>query len=559
MRKFLILALILCLVLPLTLRADEGIYTLSGGGGGGDTTSSYIIAGGTDSQLPNAVPLGNLSNGVLKNTGGTLGICANLSDTSYLPLSGGSLTGALTDSSGFNGPLTGNVTGTASGNLALSGGTLTGVLTDSSGFVGPLTGNVTGTASGNLALSGGTLTGALTDSSGFVGPLTGNVTGNVTGSVNATGGTCTVPTVSQSDNSNNAVDTAWAQTALANKVNITGTISMISPPGAPSGTPSTTGGSMATGTYYYELVAFNAYGNTVGGIQSSGISVTGPTGSVALTWTAVTGATSYNLYRTTTSGTYSGTNLIATGITRTSYTDTLATPTSGAPSTTDVFNLTTSMSGTLFVTTHAAVFYLPTGSQITIGSGTLPIQYTIDKNVQGSVTITPGTSDIICNSTGTSLVNNTSQLAVAQLILASSTSAPVNTWAIATTGNWNLGGNNNKRLAPTVTVSGSTGTLTPNLDLYDIFPVNITYTTAAATLTIATPTGTPYEGQLANLLIYSNNSQTNNLSWGSGWNTTTNNGTLPPTVASGKQLDILFKNSAGARNGGMMYMTSDTY
>jgi len=153
MRKSLILICLLALILPPTLRADEGIYTSSGGGGGGgDTTSSYIIAGGTDSQLPNAVPLGNMSNGVLKNTGGTLGICSNLSDTSYLPLSGGSLTGALTDSSGFVGPLTGNVTG-----------------------------NVTGHASADLALSGGTLTGALTDSSGFVGPLTGNVTGNVTG------------------------------------------------------------------------------------------------------------------------------------------------------------------------------------------------------------------------------------------------------------------------------------------------------------------------------------------------------------------------------------------
>jgi hypothetical protein len=88
----------------------------------------------------------------------------------------------LTDTSGFVGPLTGNVTGAASGNLSLSGGTLTGALTDSSGFIGPLTGNVTGTASGNLPLSGGTLNGTLTDSSGFIGPLTGNVTGNCSGS-----------------------------------------------------------------------------------------------------------------------------------------------------------------------------------------------------------------------------------------------------------------------------------------------------------------------------------------------------------------------------------------
>jgi hypothetical protein len=102
--------------------------------------------------------------------------------------------------------------------------------------------------------------------------------------------------------------------------------------GTPSGTASTTGGSMATTTYYYAITALNNNGETTRSAESSGISVTGPNGSVVLSWTSVSGAVGYKIYRTTSSGTYGGTNLIkyvATPVT--AYTDIAASASAGAP------------------------------------------------------------------------------------------------------------------------------------------------------------------------------------------------------------------------------------
>ena len=102
-------------------------------------------------------------------------------------------------------------------------------------------------------------------------------------------------------------------------------------PSAPAGTPSGSGGSMATGTYYYIITALDeAGGQTIKGLQSSGVAVTGPTGSVALSWTAITGAVSYKVYRTTTSGTYTTPAYIANPTTS-PYTDVAASPSAGAP------------------------------------------------------------------------------------------------------------------------------------------------------------------------------------------------------------------------------------
>jgi hypothetical protein len=68
-------------------------------------------------------------------------------------------------------------------------------------------------------------------------------------------------------------------------------------PAAPTGTPSSSGGTMLSGTYFATVVAIGPGGSlSVVGTFSSGVTVTGPTGSIAWSWTAVNGATSYRIY-----------------------------------------------------------------------------------------------------------------------------------------------------------------------------------------------------------------------------------------------------------------------
>jgi fibronectin type 3 domain-containing protein len=89
-------------------------------------------------------------------------------------------------------------------------------------------------------------------------------------------------------------------------------------------------------TYYYKVAAVNAGGTSVLSGEASatpepaapaaptGLTATAGNASVALAWTASSGATSYNVYRGTTSGGES-TTAIATGITATAYADTTVT------------------------------------------------------------------------------------------------------------------------------------------------------------------------------------------------------------------------------------------
>lgn len=76
-------------------------------------------------------------------------------------------------------------------------------------------------------------------------------------------------------------------------------------PTAPSGTPSASGGTMLTGGYYGMVIAIGEHGaQSVVGANSTVVNVTGPTGSISWTWTAVAGAVSYRLYVSTTTGYY---------------------------------------------------------------------------------------------------------------------------------------------------------------------------------------------------------------------------------------------------------------
>ena len=61
-------------------------------------------------------------------------------------------------------------------------------------------------------------------------------------------------------------------------------IALVAPTAAPTATPSATGGSLASGTYVYELTSVNQYGESLPTAASTGAVVTSPTsvGSVAL-------------------------------------------------------------------------------------------------------------------------------------------------------------------------------------------------------------------------------------------------------------------------------------
>jgi len=76
-------------------------------------------------------------------------------------------------------------------------------------------------------------------------------------------------------------------------------------PATPSGVGSATGGTLAAATYYFKIVAVDGFGQvTAPSTESTGVTTTGATSSIAVSWTATAAATSYRIYFATTSQTY---------------------------------------------------------------------------------------------------------------------------------------------------------------------------------------------------------------------------------------------------------------
>lgn len=65
---------------------------------------------------------------------------------------------------------------------------------------------------------------------------------------------------------------------------------------------STSGGTLAAGTYYYKATAIKGSQETTGSNEVSKVT-TGSTSTVTFTWSAISGATGYKIYRSTSSGT----------------------------------------------------------------------------------------------------------------------------------------------------------------------------------------------------------------------------------------------------------------
>lgn len=137
---------------------------------------------------------------------------------------------------------------------------------------------------------------------------------------------------------------------------------------APTGvvaTPSTTGGTLAAGNYFYKITALDSAGETTASIEVEA-TTTGSTGSVALTWTAEPGATSYRIYKGTATGAQNGYFTSASA----NFTDTGASDTAGTVPTTNTTGIggTGYVVGDLFTVTQGSA-QLGTGQVTSVGAG----------------------------------------------------------------------------------------------------------------------------------------------------------------------------------------------
>ncbi|MGN6724110.1 MAG: hypothetical protein ACTHJM_16000 [Marmoricola sp.] len=176
-----------------------------------------------------------------------------------------------------------------------------------------------------------------------------------------------------------------AQGSICNVMSLTG------PPTLTLGTTSTTGGTLAAATYYWKVTAKSASGETLASNEVTA-TTTGTTSSQPLSWTAVPGAASYNVYRGTTSG---GEN-VQYNTASTSFTDTGATGSSVSPPTVSNF----AAAVTVYLSLVKAGGTLGDGTHRVIHSQTIqPNDTLLLKDFIGGAMLGPG--DIISGYAGT--------------------------------------------------------------------------------------------------------------------------------------------------------------
>lgn len=275
---------------------------------------AFEVIGTTTSSSP-VVAIGQINSGVNKdivldiqanNTGGTALALANAQEITVRMHAGNTVFG-----SGVNNPIT---TAVAYGSNVL---TPIHIEANISASITPFTGTLIGTYRYSQG-SSYIVASSMTTSNVLVKPAS-----NATNVLQVQNTSST--TIFDVDNQNNRVGVLTATPDQALTVN-NGTVNIrMAPPGGLGATPSASGGSLATGTYYYQVISVDGAGGTSTAGSEVNAVVTGPSGSVALTWTAQAGAASYRIYRGTTSG---GENVYYTATTN-SFTDTGAASTAG--------------------------------------------------------------------------------------------------------------------------------------------------------------------------------------------------------------------------------------
>lgn len=113
--------------------------------------------------------------------------------------------------------------------------------------------------------------------------------------------------------------TAFTDTAPLNSAASppTSNTALIAAPTQSALSTSSSGGNLASATYFYKVTAITRAGETTGSNEQS-IAVTGPTGQVTVSWTADTGADGYKIYRGTSAG---AENVLAGSTATTSFVD----------------------------------------------------------------------------------------------------------------------------------------------------------------------------------------------------------------------------------------------
>lgn len=275
---------------------------------------AFEVVGVTSSISP-VVAIGQINTGVNKdivldiqanNTGGTALAIANAQEVTVRMHAGNTVFG-----SGVNNPIT---TAVAYGSNVI---TPIAIEANLSGSITPFTGTVIGTyrysQSGTYVHAS-----AMTTSNVLVKPAN-----NATNALQVQNSTAT--TIFNVDNQNNRVGVNTSIPDQALTLN-NGTFNVrLANPNSLTATPIASGGSLATGTYYYQAVSVDGAGGTSTASNEVSVAVTGPSGSVNLSWAAITGAASYRIYRGTASG---GENTYYTSTTN-SFTDTGAAGTAG--------------------------------------------------------------------------------------------------------------------------------------------------------------------------------------------------------------------------------------
>lgn len=122
-----------------------------------------------------------------------------------------------------------------------------------------------------------------------------------------------------------AYNGSQAQAGRGSSLSIGG--SALTAPGTVTPTPSSTGGTILAGTYYYKVTALDSLGGETAASPEATATTTGTTSSVALAWAAVASAVSYKVYK----GSAAGAENIVFAAPSNSFTDTGAAGTAGTP------------------------------------------------------------------------------------------------------------------------------------------------------------------------------------------------------------------------------------